>query len=308
MKTAALLVVALLLPAVVPADETVARATDLELSRAELGEWLVNRHGVPHVKSFLLETLVEREARQRGLHPSDAEVTAAWEAERLRVVEMLHRGKEERFLNDLAGRGYSIETWAARRQDEITAEMCLVRLAQADRVITDEALQKRFRAIYSEAGEHTTLEVMFFSAYRNVGSAETRPDITKLKQEARDRAQAAAEAWRSGSGLADLVAESDPIQSEFVQDGRINSYRRDLLGTAVDRAVNSLDRAGDVSPPIDVFDGSYVLRLVERRDVSFDSVREELTASLAAEPANSAEREVLREALFERYQGEVLLR
>jgi hypothetical protein len=220
---------------------------------------------------------------------------------------MLHHGKEDRYLNDLKGRGYSLETWAARRSDEIATDLCLTRLAQADRVITDEALQKRFTAIYGQAGEHTSIEVLFFSAYRNVESDE-RPDIPELKRAARERARAAGDAWRAGAELAALRADSDPIQSEFVKDGRVIAYRRDLLGTAVDRAVNSLDRAGEVSPPIEVFDGSYVVRLAERREVSFESVKGELTEMLAAEPPSSAERIAVREALFERDQGEVLLR
>ena len=308
MKIAALLLAALFLPHVVTDDDPVATATDLTLSRADLGEWLVGRLGVPHVKNFLVEQLLRREARRRGMFPEEAVVAETWEAERLRVIEMLHHGKEDRYLRDLEGRGYTLETWAARRSDEIISELCVIRLAQADRIITDEALRDRFRAVYGDAGEHTTIDVLFFSAYRNVVAGEARPDIAELKRAARERAEAAAEAWRSGADMDSLRADSDTIQSDFVKDGRVTAYRRDLLGTGVDRAVNSLDRAGEVSLPVEVFDGSYVIRLVERREVSFESVKDELTAMLAAELPSSGERNAVRTALFERDQGEVLLR
>jgi hypothetical protein len=308
MKTIVLLIALLSFPALPVDDTPVARATDLTLNKTELGEWLVKRYGVVYVQQFLAEQLLLREARSQGLFPSAAEVAAEWDTERTRVIEMIHHGREDRYESDLAGRGYSVETWAARRMHELTVDMCERRLAVAYRVVTEEALQSRFRDIYTEAGEHTVLEVLFFSAYGQVDMSDDRPDIGRLKSLALERARTAAAAWRAGATLDELRAESDTIHSEFVVDGRISAYRRSLLGAAVDKAVNSLDRPGEVSLPVEVFDGSYLVRLVERRDVSFESVREELTRMLVAEPATSGERTSARQTILDKREAEVLLR
>ncbi len=307
MKLAAILPLLLLLP--MSGDEpVVAHAKGQDFTRAQYGEWLVQRVGVQYLTDYLFAELVVRMAAERGLAPTEAELEAAYEEEYQRTIDNGKSGDLNSYTADLALRGYSLETWKQKRFTELRSELSQFRLALADRQITDEWLASRYKDLFGALGERVNVEVYYFGAYRGLDPTNPNPDVTALKAAAHERAVAAIAQLKSGVDRATVMGTTDPVSSTFVTDGIITGYRRQMLGTEVERAVASLDEPGDTSLPVDVFDGTYVLRLVVREPVRMQDVRDELVAAIMSEAVSGSELAAVRASVFDEYAVEPILR
>ena len=303
----ALLLVLCLLVQSAPKTDPVARVGDVSLSRAEFAEWLVSRHGVSALHDFVAEKVILIEADKRGMRPTEAELASAYAAEHERILKVAYGGDAERWASDQVTMGYTVESSKARRMSELSAELALEKMIRADRDLSEPALLERFRSQYGDPGERVSIEILRFNAYRDLVPG-TRPDLPALKQAARDRALKARAAWIAGAPLADMLAQSDPSGfDDVITKGVVAEYRPRILGKEIDAAVHSLDEPGDVSQPIDVFDGSWLVRLVSREPVTLDAVRESLLREMREMPVDTSEVSVLRNALLERYKPEMLL-
>jgi hypothetical protein len=296
----ALLLLALLPTSLVAQDDpVVARAGELSWTRSEYADWLVARHGATFIEDFVIEQLMLEEARARDLLPDDETVARAYDDELDRIIRITYRGKVDRYHADLTTRGYTPESWRTRRLVELRAEMAQANLARAARQPSDEQLAARFTQVYGPDGEHVRLEVVFFSAYRDLDPDDPRPDVAALKAEARRRAESARERWSAGASLEELLELGDAPKQGPATDGVIERYSRNLLGVEVEQAVNSLDRAGEIAPPVDVFDGSWLVRLAGREPVTLEEVREQLLEELWADPVDTGEMSAVRTRILE---------
>ncbi len=294
-----------------PADDEplVLQGPAIRLTRAEYGEWLVGRVGVPLIGDYLVEMLAIREAERRGLSPTDEEIRVARAEETERVIKYGYNGNPEKFWREKEALGYSREGWIRRREIEMRAELSMFAIIRADRDLGPEALAQAFAERYGPEPEHVVLEALYFSAYRVVDpDAAERPDLGALKQAALARASAAAEALQRGAPLAELLPASDPASDLLVQEGRIDGWRPRQLGAEVDRAVAYLDEPGDVTPAVATFDGAWVLRLVERRPVTLEQARDELLAAERRRDVDGGELATLRARLLAEADCEVLLK
>jgi len=312
MKHALLSCLLLLAPAQTPhpsggqADQPVAIARDLVLTRGAFGDWLVDRIGIDHAQDFLVEALALREAERLGIAPDAAAVEAAWVAERDQTLAQHYHGEMEEYEAELRLRGFDPEAWIERHRREIAAELSLIAVARERRAVSEDELRQRYKDIYGELQERTTLEVLFISMYR--GAEPGTMDLARLREVALQRAEEAAEQMRAGRPISELLPLGDKVNSEFVHDGVISPYRTRLLGKEVEKAQELLDAPGDVSPPVSVFDGFYVLRLVERLPVTFEAVADELLAVAREATPTSNELLETRAALLEENEAEVVLR
>ena len=290
-----------------PKADPVARVGDQAFSRADYAEYLVSRAGVPNLYDYVCEQVVLIEAGKRGLLPTDAEVAAAYDAELARVVEAAYGGDPERWEQDQAKLGYSPETSRQRRLAQLRAEVAMEKMIRADRDVSEARVTQRFHELFGDPPERTSIEALFFNAYRGLTGSE-RPDLPALKQAARERASAARTAWLGGAPLADLLPGSDdPSHAEIVH-GVVAEFRPRTLGKAIDAAVASLDKPGDISQPLDAFDGAWLVRLVSREPVTLEQVRAEVEAEIRDAPIDSGELSTLRSNLMERYKPDLLLR
>jgi hypothetical protein len=306
MAPAVLLVLCLLIQSAPKADP-VAKVGDQAFSRADYAEYLVVRAGVPMLYDYVCEQVILIEAGQRGLLPTEAEVAAAYDAELAHIVEAAYGGQPERWVADQAQLGYSPETARLRRLAQLRAEVALAKIIRADRDVSEERVAQRFHELFGDPPERTSIEVLFFNAYRGLSGTE-RPDLAALKQAARERASTARAAWLGGAQLADLLPGSDdPSHDEIVQ-GVVAEFRPRTLGKTIDAAVAALDQPGDVSQPLDAFDGAWLVRLVSRKPVALEQVRQEVEDEIRDAPIDTGEINTLRAALMARYQPELLLR
>ncbi|MHC5209792.1 MAG: peptidylprolyl isomerase [Planctomycetota bacterium] len=289
-------------------DEPVARIGDRTLQRDDYGQWLVDRYGVVYVREFVVERLLLERAEARGMTPSAEDVARRYAEEREHIIAKNYGGHEDRWLAHLDARGYSPEGWGARRSAELLLEMAQENMVRADRQPDEQVVEQRYRELYGEGGEQVALQALFFSAYRDVDPEDERPDLGALKLAALRRATEARERWAAGATLAELLPLSDPPGRESIVEGNIALYRRNMLGKQVEQAVASLDHPGDLSPPIEVFDGSWLLRLQTRTLVSLDDVRDDLVEQLRAEPLTSGEMANIQSEMLSQEGLEILLR
>jgi hypothetical protein len=291
-----------------PADDLVGRAQGVDFGSEEFSAWLLDRVGFSAVEEYMLESLIVRAAEEQGVRPSPEEVSAAFKAERAKVIKDTFRGSEEAYRNDLINRGMDPEAHDLRRRSELEPELCLHRLARAGRVITEKLLRDRYKVLYGDLGEHTSVDVLFYSLYHGIGPAGQRPDLVLQAVKAKARADKGATDLRAGRAVSLLAADSDPIVSNFVQANHVVQWRKNVLGEEAELALSSLDDAGEVSPPIRVWDGYYVLRLNERELVSFEDAREFLLGVVHQDTPTAEEVGAARTAVKDQYQLEILLR
>lgn len=267
--------------------DVVARAAGRDLTREEFAHWLLERWGREHVKDFAVETLALSRAAEQGLLPDAAQVAAAYDAELAAIVDNGYRGDLAAFERELAGYGKSLADRRAGRLPLLRVELAMQGLARRARVVDDAAIERRYHEVYGSGGESTRLQVLFFSAW--AGGGEQAADTGTRRAAAVARAEDARTRLAAGEDFAALLAASDPPGSDFVREGVVRAWRRDLLGPEVERAVEQLDRPGDLAPVVAVWDGAWVVRLESRRPVSLAEVREELAAELRAAPVDTGE-------------------
>jgi hypothetical protein len=268
----------------------------------------VRRYGIDNLRDYVTGQLILVGAEEQGVLPTDEQVAAAYQEERNGIIRDFHRGDSERYDQSLRDRGYEPATWAEGRREQLRIDLARQSLALMRREITEEQLTKRFVHLYGEEGDHVTVEVLFFNMYADLPADGSTPDRDALKSDARALAGRARKAWAGGTALAELVALSDAVPSKFVDAGRIDPYRPNVLGPEVDRALLSMDDPGEISAEIEVYNGFYVVRLADRATVTLDEVRDALTAQLASEAVTSEELAIVDQGLLATHPVEIELR
>ncbi|MBM3985036.1 MAG: hypothetical protein FJ296_05000 [Planctomycetes bacterium] len=304
----AALLLALSLPATLQdaAQDVVARVDGQPLSSAAFDAWLHERLGREYVLDFAVEHALEVRAGELGVVPSDEQVLAAYEASVQSIVDNIYKGDRALFEKSVEADGETLELRQRRLLPGMRVHLTAQAIVLATRVVDAGAVRARFEVLYGQGGEITRLEVLFFSAWKDSPGEGVAVDPVARRAQAVARASAARERLAAGWAFASVLADSDPPGSDFVKDGVVPVWRHDLLGKEVQRAVEQLDRPGELSPPVEAWDGAWLVRLVSRAPVSFDAVRAEIEQELRDAPVDGAEEAVVRRQAEQRV--EVLLR
>jgi len=293
-----------------PVDDGVVGRIDGEpLAVDEYAAWLVERLGFAHIHDYVRERMLLLAGEREDALPTEAEVDAAWQAERQTVINNVHHGSEADWRASLLSRGTNLAMHTVRRRAQLRAEMVLETLAQRARSFTEEQIKQRYTDIYGALGERLTLRVLKFDMWAGALTGDDeRPDPEVLRARALERAEAAHAAWKRGEPFEALLAESDDPNSEFVVAGEIDVYRKLLLGSEVHTAVGQLDEVGQISPPVRVWDGYFIVQLIGRETASFEEARAEMLRILTETPPSAEEMGAVEIRLREDYAPEVELR
>lgn len=290
-------------------EHVVGRVAGEPVTADEYGAWLVERLGFAHAYDFLRERMLLAAGEAEDALPTDEQVEAVWQAERRTVINNVHHGSESDWRTALFTRGTSEGRHAARRRAQIRAELVLENLAQRAREFTEEQIQQRYKDIYGALGERLSLRVLKYDMWARAHTADDeRPDPEALRDVALERAEAAHAAWKAGAEFEALLAEADDPNSEFVVDGEIGVYRKLLLGSEVHDAVTQLDDVGEISPPVRVWDGYFVVQLIGRETATFEEARNEMIRVLKDTPPSAEELGAVELRLQEEYAPEIEIR
>jgi hypothetical protein len=260
--------------------------------------WLMAARGEVYQTEFLRDQLVITAGAREGITPSHAKVEEALNAEITRRIENAHLGDRAAWEAELSRLGQDEGSWRAEQRFKTLNTILINELVRARREITESEVIAAWEERFGPNGEMTTvrwIQVQIEPPTPSPGITRTEERALReaAREVARERAEEVCAAWRAGAEFAALRLSSG------TGDEPAEPFRLDELAwpEAVKREV-SLLVPGEISEPQAAKGGWSLFELVEKERTPLEEVREELTASLAARPANSAEADALFAELF----------
>ncbi len=307
-------------PAPAPAtpEGVVARVNGIDLPLEDFRDWVVATHGWRHLDDYVDLALLRQESTRIGLPlPTPAELDAAFEQDWQDQILLRHGGAESSWQEELKKAGLDRAGYRDRRAGTLEIEVVAKRILTT-RPLTEAQQHELWEREFGKSGERWHVRVAFFSKLRSVlpGQRVDQEQSAKLEAEARvraDRFLAAVTADRTR--FAPLVATDcdlftvprfDTQQVDLrPRGGEVERLHADYFGGAVLPALAS-SKSGDLVGPISTPGGLYVVEVVVREAVPFESAAAELAAIWAARAPSASEvfhlREELRnQARIERY-------
>jgi parvulin-like peptidyl-prolyl isomerase len=226
---------------------------NMSVTREDLGEFLIARHGAEHLEFLVNRHIIARECGQRNLSVTDQEIEADLQSDLKKLAVDLERFQKE-YLGPYKKNLYE---W---KEDVIRPRLLLAKLCR-DRVkVTEEELQQAYEAHY---GEQLECRIILWP-----------PDQTKF-------ALAQYTRIRDNPALFEQEAKRQASSSLAANGGKIPQFGRHSFGNEeVEQAAFSL-QPGELSTLVGTPEGNVVLKLDKRipakTSVSLESVRAELT-------------------------------
>ena len=263
-------------------------------------DWLLATRGEVYQTEFIRHQLVNRAGAAEGLTPSPAALEAALNEEIASRVEHAHQGDRAAWVAELARLGQDEASWRDEQRLKTMNSILVHELVRVRREVTEAELESAWEDRYGPGGERTIVrwiqvQIEPPTPPPGITREEERALREAAREVARKRALEVLGAWRGGAEFSSLRASSGS------GDEPAEPFRLDELSwpEVVERAVARL-QVGDFSEPQAARGGWSLFELVKKEHTPLEDIREELSAALAARPANSAEVEALFEELLER--------
>jgi parvulin-like peptidyl-prolyl isomerase len=116
----------------------------IPITREDLGEYLVARHGSDNVAPLVNKKIIEHACEKRGISVTDAEVEASILADcdtiQIKKVEFINNVIKKKF-------GKTLYEW---KEDIVKPRLLLTKLCKDQITVTDEDVKKAFEAVYGE--------------------------------------------------------------------------------------------------------------------------------------------------------------
>lgn len=282
-----------------PAGDAIARVNGVALERAAFADWLVATHGWRHFDDYVDLMLLREELTRAGLPAvTPADVDAAFEQDWQDQVLLRQGGTESGWLEELKKSGLDRAGYRDRRAGTLEIELLAKRILQQRPMTPDQARELHTRE-FGAAGLRTHVRVAFFSSLKDVKPGE-RVDATRaavLEAQARARAEEFLAAVRAdrASFAREVLVRGDPCTIPRFdtypidvrsRGGEIERLRADhFAGKLLPELADAKD--GDLVGPVVTPGGLYVVELVRRETVPFETSGGEL-ARIWRERAPSA--------------------
>lgn len=214
------------------------------------------------LRSLIEEKVILHEAIRRGVEASDSEVNG--------MIDEFKKDNalsQEEFERELAKKGMSFQTYRKLTRDKFLSLKLIGMDVDSKVEITDKEIKDFYYANkrnYVSKPERAEIQIIFLKLEVNA----TVTEITDLKL----KALKIAEQLKNGDSFEVILSQ---YGNEFLknEEGRLGEFERGALVPKLDKKVFSM-REGEVSDPIWVKDGVYLLKLVRRIDEEFKPVVE----------------------------------
>jgi parvulin-like peptidyl-prolyl isomerase len=226
------------------------------------------------LRKLIEEKVILCEARRRGIETGDSEADKMLgEARKEGALSV------EEFETELAKEGMNLERYRRLMKDKITA-LKLVEVEVDSKVaVTDKEIENAYTANrndYVATPAHVEVKAIFMK----LGEGASATEITDLKR----KAVRIASQLKEGDNFEAMVNRysDEPLKSKR---GMLGVFQRGALIPELDKKAFSMN-AGDISDPLWVKEGVYILKLISRTDDGFKSmgeVREEIYKHLYAQ-------------------------
>lgn len=226
------------------------------VTRAELGEYLIDRCGPEKLEVLINKKIIEHEARLQAIEVSAAEVESA-------IAEDLQGTPDQaNLLRQLLGRyKMNLHEW---KEEVVKPRLLLTRLAKNGIHIGQEELRRAFLANY---GDKVECRVILFPANPD-GEKEAIAEHAKV---------------RSSADAFDRAARNQHFPDYAATGGKVRPFGRyQMDDDELDRVAFSL-QPGEISELVRTKQGIAILRCERRipaQQVTFDSVREKLVREI----------------------------
>ncbi len=219
------------------------------------------------LRKLIEEKVILHEAGRRGVETSDAEADKM--LEEVRKESGLSQGE---FEKELVKEGMNLQRYRSLMKERMTA----LKLVEADVdskvVVTDKEIENVYNAdkqgfLISPA--HVEVKAIFL----RLSEGATATEITDLKRKAL-RIAARLEGGDNFEALVNRYSD-EPLKGK---GGKLGEFKRGTLIPQLDKRAFSMN-AGEISDPIWVREGVYILKLEDRTDDRFKplgDVREEI--------------------------------
>ncbi len=214
------------------------------------------------LRQLVEEKLIAREAVRRGMEASDEEVEQA--IQEFKSLNGLSQNDLETFLQE---DGKDMEKFRAVVRERILISRMLGSEVDAKVLVTDpeiDAFYESHKQEFLDTPETVELKAIFLL----LREGATVTEITDMKR----RALTIVALLREGDSFERLVDEysDEPLKSS---NGVLGRFTRGALITSLDRKAFSM-KEGEISDPVWVGDGVFILKLVKRTEDTYKPVEE----------------------------------
>lgn len=253
-------------------DDQVITLADYKLFFKNLGDRVMGEDVDEKVlRQLLEEKLIVREAKKRGMDASDGEVEKM--IEEFKAENNLNTDTFETYLKD---DGIDLEKFRSLVQERILISQILSSDVDAKVLVTEQEVEDFYlshRREFLDTPEYVELKAIFFLIRE--GSSVT--EITDAKR----RALRIVALLKEGANFETLVEEysDEPLKSDR---GVLGKFARGALIAPLDQKAFSM-KAGEISDPIWIGDGVFILQLVGKSEETYlplEQVRKTIYDSL----------------------------
>lgn len=214
------------------------------------------------LKGLIEEKVILHEAIKRGVEVSDMEVT-----EKIEEFKNQNILSDEDFEKILKEEGMDIHSFRRFIKDKIMSLKLINVNVDSKVVITDKEIKNFYDANkkdFLQSPEKVEVKAIFLKLNKDASLTE----ITDLKR----KVLKIVARLKDGYGFDGLVEEysDEPIRS---QEGRLGEFAKGTLVPPLDNKVFSMEK-GEISAPIWVSEGIYILQLVSKIPESFKPIEE----------------------------------
>jgi parvulin-like peptidyl-prolyl isomerase len=214
------------------------------------------------LRQLIEEKLMALEARRKGIEASDGEVEKT--IEEFTMTNNLSRDDLESLLKE---DGIDLEKFRIIVKDRILISRILENEVDARVLVTDTEIGEFYlsnKKEFLDSPEYVELNAIFLL----LRDRSTLTEITDMKR----RALRLVALLREGNDFEHLVDEysDDPLRSNR---GALGKFTRGALIPPLDRKAFSMKK-GEISDPLWVGDGVFILQLVERTEETYKTVEE----------------------------------
>ncbi len=274
------------------------------LGMEEYRDFLWMMHCKQNIRDLIAYKLLEEEAAKNGISVSEEEVRGKiakfWDD----LVNKRHggdRGKAEKELREM---GFAGELYDRYQAFQAKKDLLQDKLVMRTRVVTEEAVKKRFDQKYGVDGIKVEVRQIFFTKGTFMreevqkGKKPNEVDQNLLDAKAREAAFKAEERLKKGEDFAEVArsASHDPAAKQT--GGVLPNYNYDRYGEEFAKVVRAL-KEGEVSDPFPSGAGWHVVQVLKRTTTPLEKVRESLFAELTAEAPGFGEKNELYKRVYE---------
>lgn len=214
------------------------------------------------LKRLIEERLILHEAKRRGIEASDTEIEKM-----IKEFKEQHSFSQEDLEKDLAREGMSIRSYKMLLKDEIMSLKLISINVDSKIIITDNEIEDFYNANkkdYLSSPEKVEIRAIFLCLNEDASVTE----ITDFKRKVL-KIVARLKDDESFEKLMDQYSE-EYLNS---QEGRLGEFVKGALIPPLDNKAFSMKK-GEISDPIWVGEGVYILQLINRTAESYKSVEE----------------------------------